>query len=180
MIVEQKLQNSTKRSPPPQERKNKELHIFSKRANDNTTTITWLQLCYRFLIFAIVLVLCSSTDQYLIKDQYHMKTLISNIQKKENIITLLKLLWTDIFWGSVSREFPVERGLVVERPTFVEELSTCLFNSHCWSYLAGEGEETLITQLIPRVLQQRIITTGYHSQWNPIYFKVPNFVTRVS
>ena len=99
---------------------------------------------------------------------------------KEEYCNPAETLVNGHFLGSVSREFPVERGSVVERPTFVEELSTCLFNSHCWSYQAGEREETLITQLILRVLQQRIITSGrYHRHWNPIHFKVPNFVTRV-
>ena len=73
-------------------------------------------------------------DQYLIKDQHHMTTLLYCIFQKgpqEEYYNPAETLVNGHFWGSVSREFPVERGSVVERPTFVEELSTCLFNSHC-------------------------------------------------
>ena len=169
---------TSQKDPPPQ----KKVPTFSKGANDNTMTITWLQLWDRFLIFTIVLVLCSCTTNIWSKVNTTWQLCYCIFQKgpQEEYYNPAETLANGHFWGSVSREFPVERGSVVERPTFVEELSTCLFNSHCWSYLAGEGEETLITQLILRVLQQRIITSGrYHRHWNPIHFKVPNFVTRV-
>ena len=48
---------TSQKDPPPQ----KKVATFSKGANDNTMTITWLQLWDRFLIFTIVLVLCSCT-----------------------------------------------------------------------------------------------------------------------